>query len=394
MKRASRLTHLPPYPFALWSAEVAQARQRGLDVIRLDIGNPDLPPPDRVVDALCNTARGDANHGYAGYRGIPALRQAIADTYALRFGIDLDPESQVVPLIGSKEGIVNLALAILDPGDLVLVPDPGYAPYTMGALLAGAEVVTFPLTAARDFLPALEEIPAEVADRAVMMWLNYPNNPTGAVVDLAFLAEVVAFAREHQILICYDAPYADVTYDGYVAPSILQVPGAQDVAIEFNSLSKTYNMAGWRMGMVVGHPGVLAALAQVKSNVDSGMFLPLQEAAVEALATPSDWIAARNACYHERFAVLRQALSDLGLDAPMPRAALYLWARVPDGMDAEALARTWLTEAGVAVAPGSFFGPSGRDYVRVSVTAPTARIVEAATRLSRLGMPLMGEVGT
>jgi LL-diaminopimelate aminotransferase len=384
MKRASRLTQLPPYPFALWSAEVAQARQRGLDVIRLDIGNPDLPPPDRVVDALCSAAREPAHHGYAGYRGISELRRAITDAYARRFGVDLDPESEVVPLIGSKEGIVNLALATLDPGDLVLVPDPGYAPYTMGALLAGAEVVTFPLVAARDFLPALEEIPAAVADRAVLMWLNYPNNPTGAVADLDFLAQVVAFAREHEILICYDVPYADVTYDGYVAPSILQAPGARDVAIEFNSLSKTYNMAGWRMGMAVGNRDVLAMLAQVKSNVDSGMFHPVQVAAVRALAIDPEWITARNARYRERFALLIEGLSDLGLDAPMPRAALYLWARVPEGQDAEALARTWLTEAGIAVAPGGFFGPSGQDYIRVSVTAPTTRIAEAVARLKRL----------
>ncbi|MBN1249641.1 MAG: aminotransferase class I/II-fold pyridoxal phosphate-dependent enzyme [Anaerolineae bacterium] len=384
MKRASRLTNLPPYPFALWSAEVARARQRGLDVIRLDIGNPDLAPPGVVIDTLCDSAREAAHHGYAGYRGIPALRQAIAAYYARRFGVALDAGSEVVPLIGSKEGIVNLALAMLDPGDLVLVPDPGYAPYAMGTLLAGADVVTFPLLAEHDFLPALEEIPADVADRAVMMWLNYPNNPTGAVADLSFLAKAVAFAHAHNTLICFDAPYADVTYDGYVAPSILEVAGARDVAIEFNSLSKTYNMAGWRMGMAVGNAEVLASLAQVKSNVDSGMFQPLQEAAARALAVDQDWIAERNALYRERLVLLVDSLSELGLGVSMPRAALYAWARVPDGQDAEALARRWLTEAGVAVAPGGFFGPSGHAYVRVSITAPPSRIEEAVDRLKRL----------
>lgn len=384
MKRAKRLTNLPPYPFALWAAEVARARQQGLDVIRLDIGNPDLAPPRAVIDALCGSALEAAHHGYAGYRGLPMLREAISAYYARRFGVSLNPESEIVPLIGSKEGIVNLALATLDPGDLVLVPDPGYAPYAMGTLLAGAEVVTFPLLAEHDFLPALEEIPSELADRAVMMWLNYPNNPTGAVADLGFLTEVVAFARAHDFLICYDAPYADVTYDGYLAPSILEVDGARDVAIEFNSLSKTYNMAGWRMGMAVGNAEVLAALAQVKSNIDSGMFHPLQEAAARALSVDAAWIAERNGRYRDRLGMLVAGLQDLGLEATMPRAALYVWARVPDGAGAEALARRWLTEAGVAVAPGGFFGPSGRDYVRVSITAPASRIEEALDRLKRL----------
>jgi LL-diaminopimelate aminotransferase len=216
------------------------------------------------------------------------------------------------------------------------------------------------------------------------MWLNYPNNPTGAVADLDFLAEAVAFAQDHDILICYDAPYTDVTYDGYVAPSILQVAGARSVAIEFNSLSKTYNMAGWRMGMAVGNAEVLSALAQVKSNVDSGMFHPLQEAAARALTVEPDWIAERNARYRERMNFLVNGLSQLGLEAPMPKAALYVWARVPDGQDAEALARRWLTETGVAIAPGGFFGPSGRDYVRVSITAPVSRIEEALERLKGL----------
>jgi LL-diaminopimelate aminotransferase len=383
---AHRLQNLPPYPFARWAAQVTAARQRGLDVIRLDIGNPDMPPPAEVTATLCHSAQQAGHHGYAGYRGLPVLRQAIADYYARRFDVNLDPEIQAVPLIGSKEGIVNIALATLDPGDLVLVPDPGYAPYTMGAALAGAEVYTFPLLAARDFLPDLDAIPKAVADRARLMWLNYPNNPTGATADRAFLARAVAFARRHHVLLCHDAPYCDVTYDGYVAPSVLQIDGAMDVAVEFNSLSKTWNMPGWRIGMAVGNPQALAALAQVKSNMDSGMFRPLQEAAAQALAIDPAWIAARNATYRQRMEILRAGLERTGMQGQLPRAALYIWASVPPGETSEPFALTLLNQTGVAVAPGSFFGPAGEGYVRLSVTAPTDRIQEAVERLQfRLG---------
>jgi len=384
---AERLTSLPPYPFARWAAEVAAVQRRGVDVIRLDIGNPDLAPPAHVVETLCASASEATHHGYASYRGLPFLRRAMSDYYARRFGVEIDPESEVVPLMGSKEGIVNLALAWLDPGDLVLVPDPGYAPYTMGARLAGAEVVTFPLPASRAFLPDFEAIPDHVASKAKMIWLNYPNNPTGAVADRAFLEEAVAFARRHDLLLCYDAPYCDVTYQGYVAESVLQVAGAKEVAVEFNSLSKTLNMAGWRVGMAVGQAEALSALAQVKSNVDSGMFHPLQEAAARALDIEPAWIDARNAIYQERLNLLVAGLTALGLEASLPRAALYLWVPVPSGNDAEGLARHWLEHAGVAVAPGSFFGPSGEGYLRISATAPTVRIEEAMARLRRLAAP-------
>ena len=236
-KQAQRMTNLPPYPFAQWNAEIARVRAEGVDVIRLDIGNPDLPPPAAVIEALCAGARQETSHGYAGYRGLPALREAITAYYARRFDVRLDPEREVVPLIGSKGGIVLLALALLDPGDLVLLPDPGYAPYTIGATLAGAEVFRLPLQPELGFLPDLAAIPPAVADRAALLWLNYPNNPTGATADLDFLAKAVAFARRHDLLLCHDAPYSEVTYAGYVAPSVLQVPGAAEVAVEFNSLA-------------------------------------------------------------------------------------------------------------------------------------------------------------
>lgn len=384
MKRANRLANLPPYPFARWEAHVIKAHRSGLDVIRLDIGDPDLPPHESVIEALCRAARRPDTHGYPGYRGILPLRRAIADYYGRRFGVELDPDSQALPLIGSKEGIVNMALACLDPGDVALVPDPGYAPYTMGALMAGADVHYFPLLAEHGFLPDLDAIPADVAGRAVLMWLNYPNNPTGATADLDFLAKAVAFARQHNLLLCYDAPCCDVTYDGYVAPSVLQIPGAMEVAVEFNSLSKTANMAGWRIGMAVGNAEAIAALAQVKSNVDSGIFRPLQEAAVQALSLPDEWIAARNRIYQERLEIILEGLEAAGMVATRPRAALYVWAHIPAGWESsESFALALLERTGVVVAPGSFFGPSGEGYVRLSVTAPTERVREAMGRLQR-----------
>ncbi len=384
--KAERLATLPPYPFALWSAKVAEVQRRGVDVIRLDIGNPDLAPPPAVIESLCESARLPGHHGYGGYRGLEALRRAMADYYGRRFGVMLDSDAEVLPLIGSKEGIVNLALACLNPGDVVLVPDPGYAPYAMGALLAGAEVVMLPLLPEHDFLPLLDAIPDAITARAKLMWLNYPNNPTGAVADMGFLAEAVAFGRDHGILIAYDAPYCDVAYDGYVAPSILEVDGALGVAVEFNSLSKTYNMAGWRIGMAVGNRDAIGALAQVKSNVDSGLFHPLQEAAICALATEPDWIEARNAIYRERLQILADGLREIGIVAPMPKASLYLWVPLPEASkrDSDHLAKMWLEQAGVAVAPGGFFGPSGAGYVRISATAPTERIREAVARLQEV----------
>jgi LL-diaminopimelate aminotransferase len=381
MKTADRLARLPAYPFAGWSREVAAVAASGVDVIRLDIGNPDLPPPPRVIQALERSARDPHHHGYAGYQGLPAFRQAIAGYYRRRFDVDLDPQTQVLPLIGSKEGIVNLGLACLDPGDLILVPDPGYAPYALGAALAGGEVVPFPLHPERGYLPDLNAIPAGLADRAVLMWLNYPNNPTGATASLHFLSDAADFARRHNLLLCHDAPYCDVTYDGYVAPSLLQIPGAAEVSIEFNSLSKSWNMAGWRIGMAVGNFQALAALAQVKSNVDSGIFRPLQEAAVEALATDDEWVLERNRVYEARRDLMVAGLVSAGLQTTRPQATLYLWARVPNGSDSENWAFELLHSTGVAVAPGPFFGPGGKGYVRLSVGAPIDRIRSAMERL-------------
>ena len=382
--KSDRIANMPDYPFARWGEKVRAARATGIDVIRLDIGNPDLPPPDAVIETLCSSARDPSSHGYPGYRGLPALREGIAAYYDRRFGVELDPTTEVVPLLGSKEGIVHLALALLDPGDLVLVPDPGYPSYTMGAVIAGARVHKFPLLPDRGFLPDLDAIPADIAHEATMIWLNYPNNPTAGTADLEFFTAAVEFARENDLLLCHDVPYCEVTYDGYTPPSVLQVPGAKEVAVEFNSLSKTYNMAGWRVGMAVGNRDVLKSLFGVESNVVSGIFLPVQEAAIRALSVPHDWIEARNRIYQERRKIALDGLAALGWDVPASRATLYLWARIPEGYDSEGFATKLLNEAGVSVAPGSFFGEGGEGYVRISLTAPDARIAEAMDRLGGL----------
>ena len=389
MKRADRLSNVPPYHFARWATRVQAARQKGLDVIRLDIGSPDLPPPDEVIEALCQSARQPNHHGYPGYRGLPALHEAIAGYYERRFGVSLDPDAEIVSLLGSKEGLVNIALACLDPGDLVLVPNPGYGPYANGTTLAGAQVCTFPLLAERGFLPDLDAIPDDVADMAVLMWLNYPNNPTGATAGLDFFARAVAFAHRHDLLLCHDAPYSGVTYDSYVAPSMLQVEGASDVVIEFNSLSKTYNMPGWRLGMAVGNAGALASLAQIRSNIGSGTFRPLQDAAVRALSISPGWLAARNEIYRERLEIVQQGLDAAGIEMSRPRATLYAWVQTPPGWaSSEEFALALLERVGVSVAPGTFFGSAGEGYVRVSVTTPTERVREAMERIRRFAPSL------
>ncbi|MBN1402016.1 MAG: aminotransferase class I/II-fold pyridoxal phosphate-dependent enzyme, partial [Anaerolineae bacterium] len=333
MHVADRLAHLPPYVFASVEKLIAAERAKGVDVINLGIGSPDLAPPQFIIDALCESASRSDTHGYAGYFGIPALLQALADYYGRRFGVELDPQREIQPLIGSKEGLANSNLAFVDPGDLVLVPDPGYPTYAMGALLAGGSSYPMPLTEEHDFLVDFDAIPAEVAHRAKLLWLNYPNNPTGAVAPLDFLRRAVDFARAHDILICFDNPYCDLTFDGYVAPSILQVPGAKDVALEFNSLSKTYNMAGWRIGMAVGNAQAVEALTTVKTHIDSGIFRPIQAAAVAALNGDQSWLQERNRIYQRRRDIIMSWLPQLGMSARPPKGALYIWAKAPEGED-------------------------------------------------------------
>jgi len=386
MQEADRLANLPPYIFARLGARLRKLMAEGRDIVRLDIGSPDLPPAPFIIDALNRSAADPHHHGYAGYVGIPALRQAIAAYYQSRFGVELAWQTEVLPLIGSKEGLANTALAFINPGDLVLVPDPGYPTYRMGTFLAQGEVYFMPLLAENDFLPDLDAIPEDVARRAKTMWLNYPNNPTGAIADVAFFERVVAFARRYDILVCHDAPYCDVGYDGYKAPSFLAAPGAKEVGVEFNSLSKSHNMAGWRVGMIVGRQDVVQSLLKIKSNIDSGIFRPIQDAATVALTGDQSWLAERNAIYQERRDLILATLADLGIKARTPQASLYVWAEVPTGYTSQAFADKLLLDLNVSVTPGSAFGAHGEGYIRISVGMDTERIREAMRRLHTLAL--------
>ena len=377
---AARMLALPPSFFKTLQLKLTRLQAAGMDVIRMDMGSPDLPPPQHILDVLDRSAAQPNHHGYMPFGGTPAYRNAWADFYGQRFGVELDADSEVNGLLGSKEGIFKLPLAYVNPGDVVLVPDPGYATYSAGAIFAGAEVVYLPLTAGNGYLPDFEALSADVVARARLMWLNYPNNPTGAVASVEFFAQAVAFARDHGILLAHDAPYTEITYEGYRAPSVLQIPGAKEVAVEFHSLSKTANMAGWRSGVICGNPAVIRALGALQSNIDSGSFRPILDASVVALTGDRTWQEARNGIYRERRDVVVAGLRAAGLSAELPAASIYVWARLPDGVDDIAYADDLLDGAGVTVTPGSFFGPSGRGYVRLSFCTPIDRIREAMTR--------------
>ena len=367
---AQRIQTLPPYLFAEISKKMAEKRAQGVDIISFGIGDPDLPTPDHLLDALAEASRDPANHRYPETQGLPALRQSIAGFYDRRFGVRLDPDSEVLPLIGAKEGIAHIALCFIDPGDVALVPDPGYPVYAVGTLLMGGEPYYLPLTEENDFLPDLDAVPEQVARRARVLWLNYPNNPTGAVADLPFFERAVAFAKKHDIAVLHDAPYSEIAFDGFRPVSLLQAKGARDVGVEFHSLSKSYNMTGWRIGMVVGNAKIVDALMRVKSNLDSGIPQAIQHMAIAALDGPQDCIDEHNAIYARRRDRLAEALTGLGLRLRPPRASLYIWARVPEGMTSVQFATRLLDDAGVVVTPGSGYGPSGEGYVRLSLTIP------------------------
>ncbi len=389
LRPAERVRKIPPYFFHGLSLKIAKLRAAGKDVIRMDMGSPDLPPAPFIVEALKRSADDPTHHGYMPFGGTPGYRQAWADFYGRRFGVELDPQNETLGLIGSKEGVFNLALAYVNPGDVVLVPDPGYAPYTKGAEFAGGEVVTMPLRAENKFLPDLRALAPDVLRRAKLMWLNYPNNPTGAVAPLELFAEAVALAREYQFLIGHDAPYTEITYDGYTAPSLLQIPGAREVCVEFNSMSKTYNMGGWRVGVAVGNPEALAALNTLKTNVDAGTFQPVMDAAAVALTGDQSWLAGRNAIYRERRDIVLAAVRATGLAADTPAGAIYVWARLPgrSRFASETDYATALLETeGVTVTPGPIFGAAGKGYVRLSLGTPTDRLKEAMERVVRFGV--------
>lgn len=378
---AKRLQELPPYFFAVLGQRVQEMVSQGKDIISLDVGSPDMPPPPAVVEALAESARCPTHHGYTGYRGTPHFRQAVARYYQRRFGVDLDPDCEVLPLIGSKEGIVNLALAYLDRGDVALVPDIGYPSYAMGARLAGASIYWVRVSEHPQYLSTLSNIPVSIAGQAKLFWVNYPNNPTGAVASLEHYAQLVEFCREHDILLASDNPYVEVTYDGYRGISLLQVPDAKRCSVEFMSFSKTYNMGGWRLGAAVGNAEALKMLLQVKSNVDSGHFRAVYDAAVVALdTTPDEWIRDRNAVYAARRDQILQALPSVGLRADKPLGSLYIWAETEDG-DGTRYVEEALQHAHVAFAPGEAYGPGGRRFVRISLSVNDERITEAITRL-------------
>ena len=382
---ASRLGKIPPYLFAEIDRKVQEKRRAGVDVISLGIGDPDLPTPQRIVNVLQEAAADPTNHRYPSYYGLSELRMAIAGWYGERSGVKLDPGTEILPTLGSKDGIAHVPLALVDPGDVVLAPDPGYTVYVTGALMAGAEPYVMPLTAANQWLPDLEAIPQDVADRATLMWLNYPNNPTGAVADRDFLERAVAFCQRHDIILCHDAPYSEIAFDGYRPLTLFEVPGAKEIGLEFHSLSKTYNMTGWRIGWVCGRADLVALIGQLKTNIDSGIFQAVQWAAIEALNGGEQETRAACDVYAKRHRLVAETLNDLGWNIKPPRATFYVWAPVPDGYDSIGFASHVLDEVGVNITPGVGFGPHGEGYFRLSVTAPDARLEEAMGRLRKLG---------
>lgn len=381
MKLAKRVESLPPYLFAEISKKIAAKRAEGVDIVTFGIGDPDLPTPPNILAALHQAADDPANHRYPESEGLPEVRQAISDWYERRFEVRFDPLKETLPLIGSKEGIAHIALCFIDPGDIALMPDPGYPVYEIGTMFAGGESYKLDCTRESGWKPDLDAIPSDIAHKAKVLWLNYPNNPTGAVADLDYFARVVAWAKKYDVAVLHDNPYCDVAYDGYKPVSIFQVPGARDVAVEFNSWSKIYNMTGWRIGMVVGNGQMVDALMRVKSNIDSGIPQAVQRMAIEAVYGPQDCIDEHNAIYQRRRDRIVEVLRKCGLDVDTPKASLYVWAKLPAGVTSADYAARLIDETGVVVTPGRGYGINGEGYIRLSVTTPDDRLEEGMRRL-------------
>ena len=381
---ADRINSLPPYLFAAIDKAKARIIEKGVDVINLGIGDPDMPTPPHIVEAMKKSLDNPDRHKYPSYEGMLSFRKAAADWYRRTMNVDLDPQDEVLTLIGSKEGIAHIPLAFLNPGDVSLVPDPGYPVYNIGSILASARPFKMPLLAPNEFLPDLDAIPKDIARKAKLMFLNYPNNPTSATATIKFFEEVVDYASENEIIVIHDNAYSEMTYDGYKAPSFLNARGAKDVGIEMHSLSKTYNMTGWRIGFAAGNRDILTGLGKVKTNVDSGAFESIQEAGIEALSGPQDCVRDMNKIYKERRDALLTGLRELGLEVKPPKATFYVWAHVNG--PASDFSKMLLEKAGIVATPGIGFGEYGEGYVRFALTQSVERINEAVERMRKLDL--------
>ena len=384
IKPADRIASFKPYYFATLAKKISQLQENGIDIIKIDMGSPDLPPETFIIEKLAESAALSNKHGYTPMGGSPEFRKAIAYYYQKRFGVKLDPMTEIVGLIGSKEGLFNMTQVLVNPGDYVIVPDPGYPVYSASARIAGGNIHTIPLQKQNKFLPDLKSIPEEILQRTKIIWINYPNNPTGAIAPISFFEEIIDFAKKNKIVVAHDAPYVDVCFDNYIAPSILQVEGAKEVAVEFNSLSKAYNMAGWRLGMAVGNPNVVGYIHTYKSQMDSSQFAPIIDAGIAAITGDQSWLENRNAIYQERRDIVVKGLLEAGFEVDTPPAAIYVWAKLPNNFnDSMSFCNQLLEETGVSTTPGVVYGQFGEGYLRVSLGTNTERIQEAIDRINR-----------
>jgi LL-diaminopimelate aminotransferase len=380
---ASRVRHLPPYLFASIEKMKQRAREEGVDLIDLSIGDPDIPTPSHIVRSMQKAVEKPVHHRYPSYEGMVSFREAVARWYGRRFCVKLDPLVEVLSLIGSKEGIGHIPLAFIDPGDTVLVPSPGYPVYSVGTLFAGGENYAMPLTEKNNFLPDFDRIPKNILKKARLIFLNYPNNPTTAMATMTFYKEVIRIALRHNIIVCHDASYTEIYFSNKPL-SFMQVPGAKDVGIEFHSLSKTYNMTGWRIGFAVGNREVLAGLGKIKTNLDSGVFQAIQEAAIVALDTENQILSTIRKTYQERRDTLFNGLRKIGMHVIKPDATFYIWAKIPSRFDSMGFVKHLLNRAGVLATPGNGFGDAGEGYVRFALTAPVEKIQEAVERIEKI----------
>lgn len=384
IEKAQRLKQLPPYLFREIDRQKEEVRKKGVDIISLGVGDPDLPTPSHIIEALNKAAKDPANHQYPSYSGMSEFNAAVARWYKRRFGVILDHNTEVVTLIGSKEGIAHIPLAFIDPGDIGLVPNPAYPVYSIGVQFAGGEPYSMNLLKQNKFLPDLSAIPEDVCRRAKMMFLNYPNNPTAAVATREYFESVVVFAERHNIIVCHDAAYSEMGFDGYKPLSFLEVDGAKSVGIEFHSLSKTYNMTGWRIGFAVGRADIIQGLGQVKSNIDSGAFQAVQIAGIEALDADQSCVDQNMQIYQRRRDILVNGLRDLGFSVEKPAATFYVWIEVPTGYTSAQLSSRLLTEAGIVTTPGNGFGSAGEGYIRMALTVGEERLREAVARIGKV----------